>query len=111
MNTRDEKVIELVKNLAAKFLQQEAGPSSLITVTDATFHEKSNMSRIFFTVFPEDKEKTALLFAKRKRADFREYFRANSRIRSIPFFDFAIDLGEKNRQRLDTLLSDSQKAW
>lgn len=107
MNVRDEKVIELVKNLAAKFLQQEAGPSSLITVTQATFHEKSNMSVVFFTAFPEEKEKTALLFAKRKRSEFREYFRANSRIRSIPFFDFAIDMGEKNRQKIDTLLSEN----
>ncbi|NQV88655.1 MAG: hypothetical protein HQ402_03870 [Parcubacteria group bacterium] len=103
---RDEKMIELIKHLGAKFLQEESGPSSLITVTKATWNEKTKSSTIYFTAFPEEKEKTALLFAKRKRSDFREYFKEHSRTRSIPIFDFEIDLGEKNRQKIDELSKD-----
>lgn len=107
MNVRDQKIIELVKGLAGKFLSSEGGPQSLITVTDATFNERSNLSRIFFTVLPQEKEKAALAFAKRKRSEFRSYVSDNIKMRKIPFFDFEIDLGEKNRQKVDELLGNS----
>jgi ribosome-binding factor A len=106
MNIKDEKMTELIKNLAANFLQQEAGKDSMITVTNATYSERAKTATVFFTVFPEDKEENALSFAKRKRAEFREYFKDNSRTRVLPFFDFEIDKGEKNRQKIDRLLSD-----
>ncbi|MBX4210528.1 ribosome-binding factor A [Candidatus Parcubacteria bacterium] len=103
MSIQDEKIIELVKNLAAKFLQHESNLTSMITVTGADLRSKGRESTIFITVFPTDKEEDALQFAKRMRSDFRDYVKENSRMRTIPFFDFEIDLGEKNRQRIDEL--------
>jgi ribosome-binding factor A len=34
----------------------------------------------------------------------REFLKKNMRTKIIPFVDFAIDLGEKNRQKIDELL-------
>jgi ribosome-binding factor A len=102
-NIREAKVREQVMHHAAEFLRNEGNLSSLITVTNAIFNEQNNTAVIFFTVFPEDKEHTALEFAKRKRADFREMVKDKMRIRAIPFFDFAIDKGEKNRQLIDNI--------
>lgn len=103
MSIREEKIRELVMHLAAEYLRNEASLASMITVTNAVFNEHSNIATIFFTVFPEDKEHTALEFAQRKARDFREHVREHIRIRELPFFQFAIDKGEKNRQLIDEL--------
>ncbi len=103
MSIREEKVKEQVSHLAAEFLRTEASPSSMLTVTNAIFNEQNNLAIIYFTVFPEKFEHTALEFAKRKRKDFREFVKSRMRIRDIPFFDFEIDKGEKNRQLIDSI--------
>ncbi len=103
MSIREEKVREQVMHLAAQFLREEASPASMLTVTNAIFNEQNNMAVIYFTVFPEKFEHTAIEFAKRKRKDFREFVKSKMRIRDIPFFNFEIDKGEKNRQLIDSL--------
>ena len=104
MDAKSEKVRDQVKALAAQFLQRESNHLSLITVTDVRLNHDGGLAHIFFTVLPQDKEKAALEFSKRKRSEFREFVKKNSRIQRLPFFDFAIDEGEKNRQRADELL-------
>ncbi len=103
MNQKDEKARNLIKELAAQFMQLESNYTSLITVTDVTLSDSGKQATIFFTVLPEEKEAAALDFAKRKRTDFREFIKNKSRLNRIPFFDFLIDIGEKNRQRIDYL--------
>lgn len=100
---RDQKLKDVIREAAAEFLQREGNYTSILTVTDISLSDRGSRATIFFTVLPENKEKGALDFAKRKRADFREYFKERSRMRALPFFDFAIDKGEKNRQRIDEI--------
>ncbi|MCR4334223.1 MAG: ribosome-binding factor A [Patescibacteria group bacterium] len=97
------KIKAQIHELASKFLQRESNHLSLITVTDIMISKDSKRMTIFFTVLPETKEKAALDFTKRKRSEFREYVKNNSRMQRIPFFDFAIDGGEKNRQKIDEI--------
>lgn len=103
MDPRDEKLRELVRSVAAEFMQKNSNYTSLITVTDVSISDKGQRATIFFTVLPDDKEKGALDFAKRMRAEFREFFAGKARMRALPFFDFAIDKGEKNRQHIDEI--------
>ena len=103
MNDRDEKLRELIREVSAEFLQRESNYTSLITVTDVSVSDRGNRATIFFTVLPVDKEKGALGLLKRKRAEFREYFAKKARMRALPFFDFEIDAGEKNRQKIDEI--------
>ncbi|MDO8430553.1 MAG: ribosome-binding factor A [Candidatus Taylorbacteria bacterium] len=100
---RDQKLKDVIKEAAAEFLQREGNYTSILTVTDISLSDRGNQATIFFTVLPEDKEKGALDFVKRKRADFREFFKNKARMRSLPFFDFEIDNGEKNRQKIDEI--------
>lgn len=100
---RDQKLKDLVREVAADFLQKESNHLSLITVTDVSLSDRGNRATIFFTVLPADKEKAALDFVKRKRAEFREFFTGRARMRALPFFDFEIDKGEKNRQKIDEI--------
>lgn len=104
---RKEKVANLLKELAAKFLERENNGTSLITVTSATVSPDLKRATIFIIVFPDSKEKSALEFAKRNRGEMREYFKKNVLMKNIPFVDVEIDKGEKNRQKIDELLRNS----
>jgi len=103
MTNRKEKVAELIREKAAEFLSRENNQTSLITVTSANASPDLKKATIFITVFPESKEKTALLFAKRKRGEIREMLKKYMTTKTVPFVDIQIDLGEKNRQRIDEL--------
>ncbi len=100
---REEKLKDLIKKVAASFMQLESNYTSLLTITDVALSDRGRRATIYFTVLPEEKEKAALDFAKRKRAEFREYFTEHARMRMCPFFDFEIDMGEKNRQKIDEI--------
>ncbi len=104
MSERNEKVTDFIKELAANFLERENNRTSLITITSATCSPDLKRATIFITVFPTDKEKDALEFAKRKRPELRKLFGKNMKTKNIPFVDIAIDLGEKRRQKIDELL-------
>lgn len=100
---RDQKLKDVIREAAAEFLQREGNYTSILTVTDVSLSDRGNEATIFFTVLPENKEKGALDFVKRKRADFRLYFKNKARMRALPYFDFEIDKGEKNRQKIDEI--------
>jgi ribosome-binding factor A len=100
---KDIKLENLIRELAADFLQRESNGSSLVTVTRVVLTDRVTKAIILLSVLPEDKQEEAVEFARRKRGEFKEYVKKNSRIGRIPLFDFEIDIGEKNRQRIDEL--------
>jgi ribosome-binding factor A len=101
---RNEKVAIHIKELSAQFLGRENNRTSLITVTSASCSPDLKKATIFITVLPSDKEENALGFVKRRLSELREFLKKNLPIKTIPFIDVAIDLGEKNRQKIDELL-------
>ncbi|OGD66741.1 hypothetical protein A2442_01295 [Candidatus Campbellbacteria bacterium RIFOXYC2_FULL_35_25] len=108
MTQRQEKVTELLKSLAAQFLQNESNYTSLITVTSADVSKDLKRATIFITVYPTAGEESALNFVKRKRKDFKSFAKSKLKMKSVPFFDFEIDKGEKNRQRIDEISKESR---
>ena len=100
---RQEKIESLLVRLVGEFLSHEAGTQSLITVTRIAFNDKTKKASVFLTVLPEAQEKTALAFAKRKSSDLREFVKSRIDMRSLPVFDFVIDIGEKNRQMVEDI--------
>jgi ribosome-binding factor A len=106
MAYRAAKTAELLKQLASRFLEEESTGTALITVTDTKVSDDFKEAIVFFTVFPDDKEKAVLDFAKRKRTEFKHYVKEESSLSRIPFFDFQIDQGEKNRQKIDAIANN-----
>ncbi|MES2315286.1 MAG: 30S ribosome-binding factor RbfA [Patescibacteria group bacterium] len=106
MPERNEKVAEAIKQLAAQFLARENNRTSLITVIHADASPDLKRATIYITVLPEDKEKEVLEFVKRKRGELRDVIKKTLSIKNVPFIDFAIDKGEKNRQKIDELLRE-----
>lgn len=103
MTRKQDKVISLITELASTFINRESNRESLITVTYADISPNLKSSTIYLSVYPEAKEDTAIEFLKRKRSEFREFVKNNSRLRVLPVFEFDIDRGEKNRQKIDEL--------
>ena len=103
MARRHIQIEETIAHHAANFLARESTTNALLTVTHAELADDLKNATIFLTVLPEKEEVSALKLAKRLRSDLREYVRKNSFLHPIPFFEFEIDYGEKNRQRVDEL--------
>lgn len=107
MTLRQEKVKSLIKELASKFVLEQSSLRSLITITDCSVSDDFRKSTIFFTAFPSENENEALDFLKRKRTEFRDYIKKEMEfMRVVPFFDFKIDFGEKNRQKIDEISNE-----
>lgn len=103
---KDEKFASLLLQFAGEYFSIESNKDSLMTMTNAEIFNRGKRAIIFFTVFPRNKETSALEFAKRKNRDFRQFVRAKKSFGFVPKIDFAIDLGELNRQRIDELLNE-----
>lgn len=104
MTDRKEKLIILIKELSAKFLNSKDNKTSLITVTTASISNDFKKATVFLTVLPETKETEVLNFAKRQRKELRNFLKKNMPIKNVPFIEIEIDQGEKNRQRVEQLL-------
>ena len=103
MNTKDLKLQEVIRELAASFFSRESNRTSLITITGVELRSRNSHATILFTVLPENQETAALDFMTRQLSSFREYALTNSRIMRVPFFSVAIDRGEKNRQHIEEI--------
>ena len=103
MSRRQVQVAEAIAHMAGEYFARESNRQSLITITRADVSPDLKNATIFFSVLPEKFEESALNFAKRARSDFRTFLKEKLRMKFLPDIDFALDLGEKNRQRIDDL--------
>ena len=101
---RTEKITNHIKELAAIFIEREAGPTSMITVTRVLLSPDNKRAKIMVSVLPREKEKAAYGFIRRNLGELRKYVSKGLKINPVPFLEVAIDEGEKNRQRIDELL-------
>lgn len=104
---RSEKITNHIRELSATFIEREAGPTSMITVTRVILTPDNKRAKIMITVMPKDKEGAAFGFIRRNLGDLRKYVTKGLRVNPIPFLDVEIDEGEKNRQKIDELLTNS----
>ncbi|OGN03376.1 MAG: hypothetical protein A2655_00890 [Candidatus Yanofskybacteria bacterium RIFCSPHIGHO2_01_FULL_43_42] len=100
---KDARKKDILRELVSSYILKESSGSSLITVTEIILGYKNNRVTVCCTVLPQEKEKSAMEFLQRKRRDAEQFIRDNSRIYPTPLLIFKIDLGEKNRQKLDEI--------
>jgi ribosome-binding factor A len=103
MSERHERVVSLIRELAAAFIQNEANPNPLITVTRVTTSPDYRNVTIYITTIPEGREDDAVVFLTRHGSDLRSYLKKKSNLKYIPNLTFAIDHGERHRQHIDDL--------
>ena len=103
MVRRHIQVEQEIAHMAGEFLARESNTHALLTVTRAELTDDLKKAVVFLSVLPEKEEAISLKLVKRLRSDLREYVRKHSVLHPIPFLEFEIDYGEKNRQRVDEL--------
>ena len=99
--TKDAKLKELIRAMAAEYFSRESNRQSLITVTDVEIRGRGSKAIILVTVLPESQEETAISFMHRQLTDLRQHVMSRARLMRVPYFEVRIDKGEKNRKRLD----------
>ena len=99
-----EKMRELTKRLAAEFFERESNRDALVSVTHVELSPDTKYATVYISVLPESKEHAVLDFAKRLRGDMRAFMKTKMRSRVIPYLEVEIDMGEKNRQKIENLL-------
>lgn len=104
-SSKTEKLREAIRHIAAEFMSAESNRTSLITVTNVHLTPKADRATILVTVFPEDKEKEALEFAGRQGGAVRDFIGKRISLQRLPYISFALDVGERNRQKIDELSS------
>ena len=104
MSFKFEKGTQVLRDAAAEFVSRESNRKSLITVTSLSLSNDFSKATVLISVYPEKAEKEALDFLKRKRGELRTYLGKKIKTKRIPFVDFEIDTGEKERRRLDEIL-------
>jgi ribosome-binding factor A len=100
---KDGRIESIICRAANEFILRENNGQSIVTVTKVEVENKGRNARIFFTVLPETMEIVAIQFLKRKRKEFREYMKNKTSLSLIPWIDFDIDKGEKNRQKIEKI--------
>jgi ribosome-binding factor A len=101
---RHDRATSLIKEVVAKYIQQEANTNPLITVTHTTISPDYKRVTVFFTTIPDGREEDALIFLKRSAGDMRQYVKKKTSLRTIPHFDFSVDYGERHRQDIDEIV-------
>ena len=96
----------IIMELAAKYIQSEANPNPLITVTSVDLSPDWKRAMIRVTTIPDGREADALVFLKRSASDMRHYFKKHGRFKTIPHLEFMIDAGEKHRQHMDEIVRE-----
>src|SRR3989338_961631 len=100
---RKEKLPELLKRLAAEFIEREWNFSSLITVTGAHISSNQQSVDILYTVLPENEENAVKKFLDLNKRVFMSFVDTHARIGRMPEVKFTLDVGEKNRQRIEEI--------
>ncbi len=100
---RLEKVNSLLRNLTAEFLAKNSG-NSIIAVNYIETSSDLKIAKIFISIFPESKETEAIKALKLKAGELREFIGSQIKMKFLPRFEFEIDKGEKEKQKIEKLL-------
>lgn len=95
---------QIFRDAAAEFVARSANRNSLITITRAIVDDAQHTVDILVTVLPEQQEQAVIDFLTRNITEFKQYLYEHTRIGRVPLISFHIDLGDKNRQRVEELI-------
>ena len=106
---RLEKLNELLKEELSKIIAREVDVPSgaLITITRIETTDNKIASRVFFSVFESKTGDEEILLKEltRQTPFIQRFLNKRMRIRPVPKIKFLIDKEEKNRERVEELLS------
>jgi ribosome-binding factor A len=106
---RQRKINQELTHLLALFINENSNRQSLITITRCLTSPDLSQATAYISVIPEDQEATAEGFLNRRARDAYDFIKSRTQLRRIPRVSFVIDMGEKNRQRIDQILREVEE--
>ena len=106
MRNHTEKLEEAITREAAQFFEREGNRSTLITVTRTQLTKRGNGAILFVSVFPPEKEASAIAFIERNLGELRTTLRKEIRSRAVPTLRVIPDHGEQTRDEINRLLRE-----
>ncbi len=106
---RLEKINSLLRNLAADFLAKNSD-NSIITINYIETSRDLKTAKIFISIFPESKEAETMEILKLKTGELRKFIGSRIKMKFLPHLEFAIDKGEKKRQKIEEILRNGTVA-
>lgn len=103
--TRKHRWESVIQKKASEYIQENADPSSLITVTRVEMDHKGKSARILLSILPDSRQDQAIAFMKRHEGDIRHLLMQDYP-GFVPHLECDLDRGERNRQHIDELFSD-----
>ena len=103
---RKEKLAELYKRAAGAFLATRVKvEDSIFSVTMTELTDKLDRLKIYFAVWPDDKERDVLKSLEKTRGELRKHLAEEIRTKFVPEIEFIVDDSEKKRLRFEELLN------
>ena len=103
---RHDRVESLLIEMVASFIQGEANPDPLITVTKVTTSPDYKNATVYITTIPSGREDDALIFLQRMGKEMRRYIMKKSDLKIVPHLKFEVDHGERHRQHIDDIANN-----
>ena len=110
MRDPHEHPVKYLMQYASEYIARTSNGQSLITITSALPSVDGKYVTFGVSVLPEHKEPAVIDFLTRSKDDVRAYIKKHMKLRRLPYIQFMIDVGEKNRQTIDTLLHEDENS-
>lgn len=108
-SARQQKINQELTRLLSLFVNEHSNRQSVITVTRTLTSPDLSQASAYISVIPEEKEASAVEFLNRRGRDAYDFIKSQTQMRRIPRVTFVIDMGEKNRQRIDQILREVEE--
>lgn len=102
---RKEKLAELYRRVATEFLQKNISAIDFIlSITNIDISDKLSRLRIYFSVWPDQKEKDVIKSLKGLKGELRAEIGEKIHTKFVPDVEFVLDESEKKRLKIEMLL-------
>ncbi|MDD5032776.1 MAG: 30S ribosome-binding factor RbfA [Candidatus Pacebacteria bacterium] len=102
---RAGKFVSLFTKLVSEFIARRNVGNGFATITGMEFSNDLKSAKVFVSIYPEKEEKEMLVFLGKNRGKIGKYASEKTKMRFLPKLEFVLDKGEKNRQKIEKILS------
>lgn len=104
MRHKEEKLVSLLAKVVANFFLRIDFKKILVSINRVELSKDSKIAKIYIGVYPDGNEAETLSTLKKKNKEIRKYALGQIRTRYLPHFEFIIDKGIKNLERMEEIL-------
>ena len=85
---KQERYNDLLRDIVSSFIKEKIDFKAMMTVMRVETPDNLRSAKVFISAFPEEKEKEALDFFKRKKNDLYDFVKPRLKMRFLPSFFF-----------------------